>query len=255
MRRLASIVIATFCLGVPGAAKAQGTWAGASFAPGTAPATDAGRQRSPTAAGPRPQRQPKPPLRIGVRVFGILDAESLLASQTFKATVNSAFLLGGGAGGDIAFGPFFGRVTFAAGRKSGTRVFIDGSNVISFGIPLRVSLTPIEFGGGIRFAGHGRTPPSIIPYAGATFLLLRYHETSTGASSTDDVSQTFKGVGLFGGIELPIGSRLTFGGEFEYRSVANAIGSSPTSVASFFNESNLGGYTARVMFGVRFGRF
>jgi hypothetical protein len=63
------------------------------------------------------------------------------------------------------------------------------------------------------------------------------------------VSITKSGAFLFGGVEFGAWKWVTVGAEAQYRSVPDAIGEAGVSAA--FDETDLGGFTFRIMFGVR----
>jgi hypothetical protein len=79
---------------------------------------------------------------------------------------------------------------------------VSGSEVFPLGIPLTVTMTPIEAGGGWRFAS--KTGSRFTPYAGAAFLSMGYTETSDFAGAGDNTSERFTGQDLFGGVDIGI---------------------------------------------------
>ena len=78
---------------------------------------------------------------------------------------------------------------------------------------------------------------------------MRYRETSDLAIAGDDVDESFKGFTVFGGIDLRIAKMIFAGFEAQYRGVPDAIGTAGASQA--FGETDLGGFTARVLLGIR----
>src|SRR5262249_28930253 len=141
----------------------------------------------------------------------------------------------------------FARVAVTHASKSGTRAAFTGTDVVPLGIPLKVSMTPLEISGGWRFSGE--PAPRLTPYAGGGLLILSYKETSDFADASENVSDTFTGFNVFGGVEFSITKWLAAAGEVQYRSVPNAIGDAGLSQA--FDETNLGGTTVRVTVGIR----
>jgi hypothetical protein len=131
-------------------------------------------------------------------------------------------------------------------RETGSRVFVSGGEVFRLGIPLTMTMTPVEAGGGWRFRSKsGR----LTPYAGVSYLSVGYSEESEGALAGDNTSERFKGQAVFGGAELRIWKWFTAAGEAQYRRVPKALGAGGAS--KDFNETDLGGFTARVTFGIR----
>jgi hypothetical protein len=193
----------------------------------------------------------KPP--IGGRVFGLFDLNKMSASQSFTAILGTSTLKGFGAGADVfdLWKHAFVRVDVSHFSKSGSRVFADSTGtVVSLNIPTTIAMTPVDIGAGWRFvtgSGHQR----ITPYAGAGLLWLKYSETSSFSNSGEDVSQSYKGTVLFGGVDVDVMKHVSIGAEGQFRS-APATGASASSVFSLYNESNLGGSTIRVLFGVKF---
>lgn len=197
-----------------------------------------------------PYKRPAPKLPIGVRVFAAVDAEHMLAKQSFAATVGTATLFGYGGGVDVVNlngGGLFFRAAMSIMSKSGTR----SAGTISNGIALQVRMLPIDLGVGWRF-NHVTRANAVTPFVGGGALLLHYSETTPAGDSSDNTSSTFVGFEGFGGVDLLLGSSITVAPEVDYRSLPGAIGSG--GLSQLFNESNLGGLAFRVTVGVRLGR-
>jgi hypothetical protein len=191
---------------------------------------------------------------IGFRLYGIFDSDSIAASKSFKATLGTSRLNAFGGGGEVdIWRNLFVRAAVTTTKKAGTRVFVDTTQsvpqVYSMHIPLTLTLTPIEVGGGLRFP-IGASKTSITPYAGASFLSVGYHETSEHADTGENTNQSFKGWAAFGGVEVGVLKWLAIAAEAQYRDVPNAIGT-VGGVSQDFNEKNIGGFTARVTIGFR----
>ncbi len=188
---------------------------------------------------------------VGIHAFGIVELERMAAEDSFDAVLAESSksrprLFGAGVEVERVWKGVFARFTATRTSNTGTRVFVDSAkNVHSLNVPLTITLTPIEIGGGWRF-GRGR----VMPYVGAAWLFQRYEETSTGASASENTSTTDRGTAFFGGFDVALGIARV-GAEGFYRSVPNATGG-PASVLADFNEDNLGGMGVRVLFGVGF---
>jgi hypothetical protein len=217
MLRLASVA-AALVLALPGAARAGQT------APSTAPP-------------------------IGLRAYAIVDLDALAAKESFAAVFGTSQLTAFGGGVDVVdiWKHLFARVAFTRAQEKGTRVFVSGSQVFPNGIPLTVTMTPIEAGGGWRFAS--KTGSRFTPYAGAAFLSMGYTETSDFAEAGENTSERFTGQDVFGGVDIGIARWLAASGEVQYRRVPNAVGAG--GVSKEFGETDLGGFTARVTIGIR----
>jgi hypothetical protein len=189
--------------------------------------------------------------KLGVNGYGIVEIENMLASNSFKAvtTDKKSSLTFAGAGVDVVdiYQGLFARVAFTHTSTNGTRAFVDSSGrAVSLGIPLTIDITPIEIGGGWRFAP---SSADTIPYVGAALLMQQYKETSSLGSASDNVDATDKGGTFFGGVTLKFG-HFVVGVEAQYRHVPNVLGASGVSAA--YNETNLGGAVFRVTFGAGF---
>lgn len=187
--------------------------------------------------------------RSFLRAYFHVDSTSLTASRTFDAVVGkSRFTMpGGGVEALNLWKGLFARVAFSSTKETGSRVFVLDDEVIPVGIPLTVELAPLEIGGGWRFPAvwSGR----VVPYGGAGFVRLGYRETSEFAQSGDNTDTTFNGSVVFGGVEVSLVSWVIAGVEAQYRRVPDAIGDGGVSGA--FGETDLGGTTFRVLFGIR----
>ncbi|MBM3772272.1 MAG: hypothetical protein FJW27_13520 [Acidimicrobiia bacterium] len=186
---------------------------------------------------------------IGVRASFGLDFNAMSASDSFNAVLGSSQLRGFGAGADVlnVWKNVFARVSFSRAKKEGERAVVFNNEVVRIGVPITVTYTPIEIGGGWQFAsiGGGR----FTPYAGGGLFRLSYSEKSPFAVSGEDVSLSKAGYLMFGGVEVPVAKYLVVGGEAQYRSVSDAIGTD--GVSRDFAEKNLGGFTMRVLVGFR----
>jgi hypothetical protein len=204
---------------------------------------------------PRPATQARPPVpkksRVAVRAYGFYDFEALAASKTFDAVAGSSTLNSFGGGVEVLniWRKAFVRMTFAHGSKDGQRVFVNSGTVFPLGIPLTVGMTPIELGGGWRTTVDKKGLTGV--YVGAGVVFLNYSETVTGAGATsaDNTSVTFTGYSIFGGVDRSFHKYLFAGAEAQYRGLPNAIGTA--GVSQSYNETNLGGFAIRVLFGIK----
>jgi hypothetical protein len=192
--------------------------------------------------------QPGAPSSVGLHAFGIVDLDSVAAKQSFEAVLGTSKLKAFGGGVEVVdiWKHLFARVAVTRARKTGSRVFVTGGQVFPLGIPTTITMTPVEVGGGWRFASKSSR---LTPYAGAALLSMGYTEISTFAEPGEDTSTRFKGQDLFGGLEVGIVKWFFASAEAQYRRVPNALGAG--GVSKDFNESDLGGFTARVTIGVR----
>ncbi len=209
------------------------------------------REAAATAAQAASVRQASPLGAIGFRGYFIFEHENMSASQSFDAVLGGSGLNLFGFGVDVTnlWRQVFARVTFTHVSRDGSRAFVDDSgNVFPLDIPITVTMTPFEIGGGWRLAPMGASG-RITPYAGGGLVFLSYKEASSFAGSGDDVSESFHGFSVFGGVDVAVTPLVTAGADVEFRSIANAIGEAGVSAA--FDETNLGGFVIRFMVGIR----
>jgi hypothetical protein len=185
----------------------------------------------------------------GLRAYAIADFDSIAAKQSFEAVLGTSQLKAFGGGGEVIdlWKHLFVRVAGTRARKTGTRGFVSGSQFFSNGLALTITMSPIEAGGGWRFAS--KSGSRLIPYAGVSFLSVGYTETSAFADPADNVSERFKGQAVFGGVEFGVVKGLSVSGEVQYRRVPKALGAG--GVSKDFGETDLGGVTARITIGFR----
>lgn len=184
----------------------------------------------------------------GIRAFVTAGSITFHARESFDAIVGTptGAIVGGGVRVLLPRG-FYAEAGAARFSASGERAFIGpGGEVFRLGIPVRVSITPLEITGGWRW----RRNPRLVPYGGIGFSSCHYRETSDHANAGDDVSERFAGMHLIGGVEVRAMRRLAIGGEIVWSSIPGALGQSGVSEA--FDESNLGGTGVRLKVGVGF---
>ena len=205
---------------------------------------------SPVAAqtSPAVTLAPEQPL-VSVRLFGEAGVDQLAASKSFNAVFGkgSGPVYGGGVEIVLRQG-WFARAGFWRFKEQGERAIRFENQTFRLGIPLTVTLTPLEFSGGYRFpVGRRRL---LVPYVGGGVSSQRYEETSSFAIGDENVSERFTGYQLIGGLEYRLHRVLAVAGEVQYTSVPDAIGAGGLSAE--FDENNLGGVLVRVR--VLFGR-
>lgn len=205
------------------------------------PATAAGQQRPPAPTLP-------PPQPLSVRGFADVGASRFAAADTFEAVLGSATGILFGGGGEVVLPQrIFANVRVSRFEKTGERVFASDGEVFPLGIDTTARITPIELTGGYRFAGLGRTR-SLIPYLGGGVGWHKYEETSDFAEPSENVEETFTGYHVLGGMEYRVGRLFGIGGEVQWTTVPDALGSNLSSASEVFDESDLGGLAFRVRF-------
>ena len=178
-----------------------------------------------------------------IRGFGDLGSVSFTAKDSFDAILGRSRgpIFGGGVEVLERHNVF---VDFRASRfrESGERVFRFNGELFPLGIPVNVTVMPIELTGGFRFDFGSR----VIPYAGAGVSWYRYKETSQFATDAENVDETFNGFQVLGGAEVRIWRWIAAAGEVQWASVPDALGQDANGISREFNETNLGGTTIRV---------
>lgn len=173
-------------------------------------------------------------IRVG-GYFG-MSSHSLAASQTFDAVAGKSSVAGFEAGGNVdgLWRALFVDVGFSRQKIEGQRVFRSGGTTYGLGVPLTVTMTPLDISAGWRFP-LGR----LRPYAGAGVTMLSYSEKSDFADAGDDVGERKLGATILGGVDVPIMSRIRVGGVIRYRSVGGLLGLG--GISQDFGEDNAGG--------------
>jgi hypothetical protein len=212
-----------------------------------------------------PQKPAKPTtLARAAQPFG---GVMFQAKDSFDAVLGSNTGPSFGGGGQVLL-PWGLYAEAAAWRftNDGERVFVGpNQEVFPLGIPLEVTLTPLEITGGWRYRHcpapprNPKTPPArvaamrpcaprLIPYVGGGLSSYKYAETSQFSTSDEDVNARFNGFHLLGGAEYRVHRWVGVSGEVAWSSVKDALGAGGVSAA--FDENNLGGATFRMKISV-----
>ena len=201
-----------------------------------------------TAAQPRSPRPP-PSVPFDFRAYAHLDEVWMKASQSFEAVLGTSSLTAGGVGVDIVdlWRGAFVRAGISRLGGHGSRVFIVDGDAILSNVPVAVRIRTVELGAGWRYALPKR--PTYTVYGGVDLLHLRYAEVSDFATDEENAQEGFWGSAIFGGLEVQFWKRVIAGGEVQFRSVPDAIGTA--GVSADFNETNLGGFVIRGLIGFR----
>jgi hypothetical protein len=177
------------------------------------------------------------------RVFGWGESQQMAAKDTFEAVTGETTMTGAGGGVEVhnLWRNVFVRGSVSSLKATGERVFVFDGNAFPLGIPLEVTMTPIELGAGWRFSPVGRR---LVPYAGAGALWMKYSEQSDGDTGSERVNETYTGVVVFGGVDVSVWRFVSAGAEVAWRT---AKVKDPAGSLDAFGEDNLGGVSFRVM--------
>ena len=196
----------------------------------------------PAAAQSRPR--PAPQSRsISIGGYGMFGLINLTAVDTFDAILgqSSGHIYGGGATIGIPLGGLFVDIGAWRFKQVGERVFItNGREVFHLGIPVTITITPVELTAGWRFR---RRNSRLVPYAGGGVTWYGYKETSSFSTPSEDVDERFNGYHVMGGVEYRVMRWLGLGGEAAWTTIPDAIGTG--GVSKVFGDTDLGGASFR----------
>ena len=163
----------------------------------------------------------------------------MTSSETFDAVAGTSRVNVVGVGGAVSWRGVFVDVALSTGTLDAQRVFVLDDEVFDLGIPIEISVRPVDIAGGWR-----GTSGRVSPYAGVGVTFLTYEETADFADPGDDVSERVNGWLLLGGVDVSILPWLHAGGEVRYRAVTGVLGEGGVSEA--FGEDSLGGTSLAV---------
>ena len=181
--------------------------------------------------------------RVEIGGFATIGSMTFTAADSFDAVLGShrGAIYGGGARVGLPLGGLFVEVGAWRFTQDGERVFISGDEVFPLGIPVEVTITPLEITGGWRFRNFSQR---ILPYAGGGWSSYRYQETSQFADVAENVEDRFSGFHLMGGVEVKLLRWLGVAGELTWATVPDSIGVGGASEE--FADTDLGGRSIRL---------
>lgn len=178
---------------------------------------------------------------VNARPFVLVTAQRMAAAVSFDAVTGSAVQPFWGAGGDVVIAQrFYVDITISRFRSTGERAFRADNQTFQLGIPLTVTLTPIEIAAGIKF----RPQSALSPYAGGGAGHYAYAEESPLADPGENVDTSHVGYLVQGGVEGRVRSWLAVTGDVQFTRVSGILGTGGVSAEA--GESDLGGVAARV---------
>ena len=211
------------------------------------PAPDA---PSPPAAQPgsTPPRTPAQPRRsarrpavqpLGVRAFGGGAIEWMTATKSFDAVTgsNRVFTYGGGVQVTNVWQGLFIEGAVTRAKVDGERVFATGDEVFPLGIPLELTMMPVDL-----VVGWRSPMDRYVPYIGGGLTLFKYQETSDFADEDENIDEWYRGFVITGGVEVGLARWIHVRVDGRYRQVNDALGLG--GVSQVFDEKRLGGFSA-----------
>jgi opacity protein-like surface antigen len=199
----------------------------------------------PPAQRTAPPVRPRPP-SPSVRAFGTYGYDKMFAEDSFRAITgsDSTHGFGGGVQGINLWKGLFAEVSVERSTVDGERAFVFNDEVFQLGIPLKITMTPIDFVGGWRVGVGGRHP--FATYAGAGVTSVLYEETADFSSTDEDLDERKTGVVALFGVEVTVWKWIHVRAEGRYRRVTDVLGTGGVSAA--FDENELGGFGGGLKF-------
>ena len=172
-----------------------------------------------------------------MRVFGGGAFNRMSANESFDAVAGSATVWSYGGGLQVInlWRGLFIEGAVERSTVDGERVFVFGDEVFPLGIPLKVTMLPIDAVLGWRF-GHSR----ITSYLGGGLTVFTYEETSDFADADENLDKQYLGFVVMGGVEVSATRWLHLRGDLRYRQANDALGVG--GVSAQFDEDRLGGF-------------
>lgn len=187
---------------------------------------------------------------VSIEGYAMFGRINFSAAESFDAIVgeSSGPIPGGGVRIGLGLGGLFFDVGAWRFRADGERVFVANDTVFPLGIPVTITVRPLEISGGWRF--RLRRVPKLIPYVAGGITSMHYEETSEFSTSMENTNAFFNGYHVLGGAQYKITRWLGVAGEASWTTVPDALGEG--GVSDVFNETDLGGTTFR--FKITIGR-
>lgn len=182
----------------------------------------------------------RPRGRLMVRGFGQAGASLFTAKNSFETIFGTAAGTMFGAGGQVVF-PNGGFVQASGERftKTGSRVFVSGTQVFTLDVPDTITVTPIHVTVGYR----DHTYRAAAPYFGVGLGWQMFREESSSAADAQQVDHGHISYHVMGGIEIPVSAWLSVAGEIQWTGVPNGLGDA--GIGTVVHEDDLGGVAFR----------
>jgi hypothetical protein len=181
------------------------------------------------------------PDETSFRGFFVFTEQSFAAKTTVEAAFGSSTqpFFGGGLQVASPNGLYieFGITRF---QKTGQRAFISNGQTYPLGIPLKATVTPIEFSVGYRF---GAKSSKVIPYVAGGIGRYAYREESDFSGDGDNIDTHHVGYLATGGVEFRVQKWIGVAVDANYTHVPGILGTG--GVSKDAGETDLGGIAAR----------
>jgi opacity protein-like surface antigen len=178
---------------------------------------------------------------IGARGYMTYGITTFAAADSFEAVSGKRTRSGWGGGGTVTnvWRDLFVDVALSSRTFEGERVFINSGTTYPLGIPMTVTLRPLDLAAGWRWRF---TRGKVSPYAGGGISFVSYKETSDFSQTGDDVNEQKAGALVVGGVDVAIWKWIYVGGDLRYRAVSGVLGLG--GVSEVFGNDQLGGFAA-----------
>ena len=181
------------------------------------------------------------PYQTSFRGFVIGTEQSFAAKTTVEAAFGKSMQPFFGGGFQVASpGGLYIELGITRFQKTGQRAFISNGQTYPLGIPLTVTVTPIEFSIGYRF---GAKSSRVIPYVAGGIGRYNYREESDFAGDGDNVDIHHVGYLATGGVEIRVQKWIGVAVDANYTHVTGILGTG--GVSKDAGEMDLGGIAAR----------
>lgn len=180
---------------------------------------------------------------VSFRGFGTIAVEQQAAKDSFDAVVGSTSVTSFGAGLQVTnvWRRLFVEIGAERASLDGERVFVDGSTVERLGIPVEITVAPLDVMAGWRFgSGRGR----FTPYAAAGLTSIGYSESSDFATDEENLDERATGFVIATGVEARLRRLVHLRGELRFRQAGGVLGDQ--GVSQEYGEKNLGGIGAAI---------
>ena len=178
---------------------------------------------------------------LAIRPFVFMSEQAFAAKDTFDVGFGASIQPFYGGGVSLVSGDgYFVDLTASRFKKTGERAFLIDGESFQLGIPMVVTITPLEFVFGYRFANSRR----VAPYVGGGVGSYRYQETS--GEAVDDEPLDVRKTGYLGvaGVDVRTARWLRVGMDVQYSRITGILGEGGLSLEA--DEHDLGGLAARL---------
>jgi hypothetical protein len=220
---------------------------------------------------------------FSIQGFGHAGLTAFTAKSSFDALFGSSSGATYGGGAQVAHrSGVFVRFDLSRFQATGERAFVHNGELFRLGIPLKLTLTPLEFTAGYRLVARQKAPrrpapprpapaprksvsfseqarpvaPAAqapvrpqklrqwVPYVGGGIGKVGYEESSSLAGTGESESTSYTSYHVLGGVDVPVWRFIGLGVEGHYRWVRDALGEN--GVSKEYGETDLGGYSFRL---------